>query len=205
MVTTQLDGLDVPSRPRMTRRAAVAGSAAILLVAGSAAAWQLTDRHGATTTAAHAGRPFVAPPVEIRPVTSTGERVGTGTPVLARAGTGTAVRVAAVLSFEPGRAAAVDRAALILTRPGTTAGVGGRDIDSQYREDRTEIARGPMFGAASPNRVTLTITAPRSLPPGTYPVMYAYRAVGAPVEDGGAYDPSVSSGQLGVIVVTKRR
>jgi hypothetical protein len=144
--------------------------------------------------------PARVPDAHVSVLTRTG-RVIDGRPVLARARTGRSITLRAVLSFGSSRPARVDAAALIVAKPGTTAGAGGGpSYDSFYNS--TRIAEGQPVAATAPSRRFLSVTTPRDLQPGTYPVFSVMQTGLIPGEEQGIAGPFNVSSELGVIVVT---
>jgi hypothetical protein len=199
--TDVVDAFPEPGHARRRRRlvgatvAALLALGTVLLVVRGAGGRSSVDRGG------HGSRPFVAPPVHVIAIALAnsprpdGERT-----ILQRVPEGQSASVRAELAFEPGRSGRVQDATLLIAEPGTHARVGGQGVvDSDY--EPVELARGPLTSVASPMTATLTVTIPRSLAPGAYPVFWIYEAVGDPPEQGGSYDPAVVSGQLGVVAV----
>lgn len=188
---------------------AVLGTGAItgvVLTASGGAAPTASDgehrptRH--TTVQNNSMRPAILPPVRVRAIGATGEHLH-GVPVLAHLREGTAITVHAKLWFIASRPAKVQQAALIVARPGTTAGVGGgRAVDAYYKD--AEVAKGRFVTATSPEHRTLAVTTPADLPPGQYPVLYVLGSALTPGQQPGVYGPFDMSGQLGVVIVGRK-
>lgn len=155
-----------------------------------------------TTVQNSSMRPGMPPPIRVRVIGATGERLH-GVPVLAHVRAGTAITVHAKLRFIGQRPARVRQAALIVARPGTTPGVGGgRAVDAYYKG--AEVAKGRFVTATSPEHRILAVTTPADLPPGQYPVFYVLGSALTPGQQPGVYGPFDVSGRLGVLIVSRK-
>lgn len=134
-------------------------------------------------------RPTLRPPrpprVQVTPLGENDAQIER-MPVLARSPQGISVSVHAVLSFLGPRPAAVENAVRRLGEPGTLP-----------------RASDPGIAATSPEQRILSLTTPRDLPPGQYPVFYDFESILMPEQQFGIEGPFHMYGQIGVIVITE--
>ena len=123
-----------------------------------------------------------------------------GLPVLATARHGAFLTVHATLSFANRTPARVADAALVVARAGTFDVDGGPPTDA--RDRRNEVAHGPYYTAATPQMRILSVTTPRSLRPGKYPVLWEYKTLIPIGQTTAEYDTAQSSALFGFIVST---
>jgi hypothetical protein len=126
-----------------------------------------------------------------------------GQRVLARTSGVKPVTLRAKLSFRLHDPARVDGAAIIITTPGTSPGVGGPKPDSLYRG--RIVAEGSPISASAPRSRILTVTSPSGLAPGRYPVMSVMHTELLPGQTPGIQGPFNISGQIGILVITSHR
>ena len=153
----------------------------------------------ATTTLGLA--PAVGPGVNVTALGATGPTHSAQT-VLAHTSGLKPVTLRAQLSFRPNHRTRLDGAALVITTPGTSPGVGGPEPDSNYRG--RIVAEGTPIAASAPRSRTLTVTSPKGMAPGRYPVMYVLRTELEPGQTPGLHGPFNISGQIGILIITRR-
>lgn len=175
------------------------GSAATRTATHSAAA---PTSDGRIQSAGHLGLgPPDIPPVVIQALSATHQRVN-GQRILARTPAGTPVSVRARLYFRAGPPGRVRDSAIVIAEPGTQpgAGAGSKYTSGYYRAVR--IAISALVSASSSEQRFLTVTTPRKLDPGIYPVLTVINTVPLHRQQVEGQTPLQISSELGVIVVS---
>lgn len=144
--------------------------------------------------------PAIPPPVRIRALRRTGERLD-GEAVLVRVHAGVPATVRARLGFYRNRPAWMRNTAIVVARPGTATGAWPGGAGSYYRSSRVAISA--RVSVISPMHRILSVTTPADLPPGAYPVLTVVHA-GRPAGQPGQHGPFEMTSKLGVIVITRR-
>lgn len=177
-------------RRGQVHRRAIAASLAVLLVGGVAATavWISPTRQGPPQAAHISGTraqptpdqgmaPGAPPPVVITALGGTKQRIGKQR-VLVRTVTGIPVTVRARLYFLENRPGRVRDTAIVIVRPGTEPDAAPDATGAYYRT--TRVAISSRVNATSPERRILTVTTPRDLPAGNYPVLTVVYTVPLP-------------------------
>jgi hypothetical protein len=200
------------ARARSRRNRLAAGSSALILVTTTALIVLIKDLHDdrqpttqrvatsppARPTTNTGVAPAFLPPVRIQPVTRTGRTLN-GQQVLAETRAGSSVTLKARLFFPRRERGRVTAAALVLCQPGTGPGVSPTTAISYYQPSR--VALGPKVAATAPQERILTVTTPRQLQAGRYPVLWVENTGLLPGQQRGIRGPFTVSGQLGILLI----
>ena len=180
----------------------------VVTLGGPAATHTATHSAAAPTSDARieSGRnlglgPPAIPPVAIKALGATKHRVN-GQRVLARTPAGTPVSVRARLYFRAGPPGRVRDTAIVIAKPGSQpgAGAGSKYTGGYYRAVRVAISA--LVSASSSEQRFLTVTTPRKLVPGIYPVLTVINTVPLQRQQAEGQTPVQISSELGVIVVS---